>query len=53
MAMLRTIGVVALACLARAGTALAQGATRTWDFQTTAVGSPPAGFSIATPTALQ
>ena len=44
--MLRTIGVFALTCLALAGTALAQGATRTWDFQTTAVGSPPAGFSF-------
>ena len=46
MAMLRTIGVFALACLALAGAALAQGAARTWDFQTAAVGSPPAGFSF-------
>ncbi len=46
MAMIRTIRVLGLGLVGLGGIALAQGATKTWDFQGDAVSRPPTGFSF-------
>lgn len=44
--MIRTIRVLGLGLVGLGGMALAQGATKTWDFQGDPVSRPPAGFSF-------